>query len=307
MPIVRRLSEALRAEGESYWCAKDLYNGTCDGADAGGTRPACFASRWDRIVYDPVGWASFYERVYTMRQRELDYVFERLEAILGKPARLFLVGMSEGGMVVARYASPRLAEFGLAGRIVHEFSCEYTYFSSCAEHAKLAVDPSAGSERGRGDGARGEGARGEGAATSQATAPAEAAVPLLNLLSAVDPFFGSGAVPTAALGQDTRDALYAYDPTWDPQAAPYHRSTASNVSDDANGYGAKALTGQCAAAMRAQGVPGVSLTLDEPYHGGYAFMGALLNHFVASFVQNTTAMAHSGKVIDRASPHCLCL
>lgn len=267
-------------------------------------------------------------------------------------------------MVVARYASPRLAEFGLAGRIVHEFSCEYTYFSSCAEHAKLAVDPSAGSERGRGDGARGEGARGEGAATSQATAPAEAAVPLLNLLSAVDPFFGSGAVPTAALGQDTRDALYAYDPTWDPQAAPYHRSTASNVSDDANGYGAKALTGQCAAAMRAQGVPGVSLTLDEPcasrhsrtpvppghptprsercfgrllslesprsdpislesprprserrfgrlllyrYHGGYAFMGALLNHFVASFVQNTTAMAHSGKVIDRASPHCLCL
>ncbi len=56
MPIVANLSQKLRTEGESYWCAKDLYDGTCDGADAGGNRPGCFSSRWDRIVYDPVGW-----------------------------------------------------------------------------------------------------------------------------------------------------------------------------------------------------------------------------------------------------------
>ncbi len=214
--------------------------------------------------------------MFTFRARELDYALDHLEDALGTPMRLFLVGMSEGGMVISRYSHPKLLAFGLAGRILTDYSCEFTYFTSCAAHAQLSSPP----------------------------------VPVLNVLSAVDTYFGNGAVPSTALAADTREALYAYEPTWQPAILPEHQSTASNVSRHPNGYGAWPLTGQCARAIRAQGVEGVALTLDEPYHGGYAFAAAAINQLIATFVQNTTAMVAAGSVLTYdgvAVPNSMCV
>ena len=188
MPFVANLSATIRAGNESYWCAKSLYTGGCDGADSGGPYPACFSSKWDRIVYDPLGWAAFYERIYTLRERELNWVMEHMAARLGTPTRLFLMGQSEGGMLAARYTHPKLAEFGMAGRILTEWSCEFVYFVSCAKHAEIATDP---------------------------------AVPVFNSLSAVDPFFGSGAVLATSLSEDTLNALFAYDSSWNAKVTPF--------------------------------------------------------------------------------------
>lgn len=178
-------------------------------------------------------------------------------------------------MVMSRYANPKLATLGLAGRVLTEYSCDWTYFSSCAAHA-AALD-------------------------------APRAVPVLNLLSAVDPFFSSGTVPTASLARDTARALYAYDSAWAPADGP-HSSVASRVASHPNGFGGP-LTGNCASRMRAQGAPGVALTLDEPYHGGYAFAAATINHLLASFVHNTTASASARSVLTYdglAVPSSMC-
>ena len=67
-PIVSDLTH------NSYWCASEVYSGGCTGSAEGGAYPACFSSDASAILYDPAGWAALYERVYTMRARELDYV-----------------------------------------------------------------------------------------------------------------------------------------------------------------------------------------------------------------------------------------
>ena len=161
-PRARPCATNISRDQHRYWCKDDLYAGGCKGADAGGTRPACFSSDPSAIAHDPAAWAAFYERVFVMRSRELDHVLTQWSGRLGgAPSRLILAGMSEGGMVAARYSHPQLAALNLAARFISEYACEYTYFISCADHALLGA-PS---------------------------------VPTLNLLSAIDPFFGSGASP----------------------------------------------------------------------------------------------------------------
>ena len=69
--LIPSLSEELAGSDDSYWCANDDYSGGCAEAMSGGTSPACFSSRSESITFDPKGWAAFYERIFTMRQREL--------------------------------------------------------------------------------------------------------------------------------------------------------------------------------------------------------------------------------------------
>ena len=93
-----------------------------------------------------------------------------------------------------------------------------------------------------------------------------------------------------------------YDPPWDPTDGPVS-SVASTVSTNPNGYGAWPLTGTCAAQMRKQGVTGAALTLDEPYHGGYAYMAAMINYLIAQFVRQPTAAFSSGSLLaDHGTP-----
>ena len=54
--------------GDSYWCGNMLYLGGCPSASDGSVdpskaRPGCFSSHPAHILYDPAGWAAFYERV----------------------------------------------------------------------------------------------------------------------------------------------------------------------------------------------------------------------------------------------------
>jgi len=67
-------------------------------------------------------------------------------------------------MVASRYSHPLLTHFGLAGRILIAWSCEYNYFVSCAAHARIAAD-----------------------------------VPILNLISERDPFFAATESIAAAV------------------------------------------------------------------------------------------------------------
>ena len=200
--LVDSVSRAVGAT-DSYWCANDVYSSGCVGAAEGGAYPGCFDSNATEIRYDPAGWARLYERVYAMRARELDTLLAAFEASFGRPSRLLLHGNSEGAMVVSRYSHPLLARYGLAGRILTAWSCEYVYFVSCDASADLGAP----------------------------------LVPVLNLLSASDPYFG--AVPS---------------------------SVASAVAAPGRGGYGGPVTGSCAARMRRQGVRGASLRLLEPYH-----------------------------------------
>ena len=113
---------SVHACDDSYWCGNLLYTDGCKDACKGG-RSGCFSSNADHIAYDPAGWAAFYERVYSMRARELDYTVAHFASRFGTPPRLVLAGVSEGGMVVSRYSHPELPKLNLVARLVTEWSC----------------------------------------------------------------------------------------------------------------------------------------------------------------------------------------
>lgn len=85
---------------------------------------------------DPQGWTEYYERVYLMRARELDYFATHVPSFIGPHGPIFLLGHSEGGMVAARYHHPDL-EARLAGRIISAWSCEHNYFVGSSQGAQV--------------------------------------------------------------------------------------------------------------------------------------------------------------------------
>ena len=123
-----------------WWCDDNVYAGGCANFDWPSGSPFCFSSRADEILHDPAAWASYYERVYEIRRRELQRVLRRLEADAAssfwQATKLFLVGESEGGMVVSRFYDAAL-HARLAGTVVLQWSCEHNYFVPCASDARL--------------------------------------------------------------------------------------------------------------------------------------------------------------------------
>ena len=75
---------------DSYWCSNDVYTGGCASASSGSAYPGCFSSDAGHIRYDPASWAEYYERIYTMRSRELDTLMAALATTFGAPSRLIL-------------------------------------------------------------------------------------------------------------------------------------------------------------------------------------------------------------------------
>ena len=73
--------------------------------------------------------------------------------------KVFLMGTSEGGMIAARYNNPTL-DSHLSGRFISSWSCEYNYFVSCEESAKICADG------------------------------CNKDVPVVSIVSSVDPYFG---------------------------------------------------------------------------------------------------------------------
>lgn len=224
---------------DTYWCANELFSDGCTSASQGGAYAACFSSNTRNILYDPAGWAGFYERIYTLRAREVDTLLNGFEETFGKPRRLFLQGNSEGAMVVARYSHPRLEQYGLAGRILTQYSCDYTYFVSCRARTRLGPP----------------------------------VVPVLNMLSAEDPFFGSEA-----------------------------GSIAADVAAGGSGWGDSPPSGSCAAQMRAQGVRGASIKQLQPYHDTVEQAGSLTRDLTTRFVRDPAgAFEHGVLAFDGVS------
>ena len=229
---------------DTFWCANELFDGDCASASQGGTYPACFSSDAPNIRFDPAGWAAFYERIYTLRARELDTLMAAFASSFGTPRRLFLHGNSEGAMVASRYSHPLLATYGLAGRILTAWSCEYNYFVSCEQHAHLGAP----------------------------------LVPVLNVLSVTDPFFGNQS-----------------------------GSVAADVAAPGGGWG-DAPTGSCARMMRAQGVRGASIRQLQPYHDPLETMGSLYRELVGAFLLDPDEAFAHGVLAFRgaAMPNTLC-
>ena len=78
----------------------------------------------DRLNYDSPIDKPTYERVHTLRSAELGYAFEHaLTLPWVDPAKIVVIGTSEGSVPVARYADPRPL-----ARVMYAWSCEDNYF-----------------------------------------------------------------------------------------------------------------------------------------------------------------------------------
>lgn len=242
--MVPNLAQSLAKNADSFWRKDTIYQGRCAGAWEGGKYPACYSSKPKFVKFDPKGWAAYYERIFSLHKREMDYLLDNYEKSFGAaPTRVFLFGNSEGGMVASRYTHPKLVKdwkresgSGLAmrGRILSAWSCEDNYFVSCSDSRKIG----------------------------------EPTVPVLNLLSDADPYFGNvtgnkGSV-SALVGSRT--------------GAP--------------------LTGSCAAKMRNQGVKGVAIKLKQPYHGNLNLAGSFFRAAVVGFVRNPDTFNLGGGAPD---------
>lgn len=126
----------LKASGEmdtSNYCGSlDAYSDRC------GTwaKPFCYSSKYENLVNDRVKSKKYVERNYLIRKMEVDYFVSAQQPLLNAFSKVFLFGRSEGAMVASRYYSPNLHP-KLAGIILSGASCEYNYFVSCKENAKL--------------------------------------------------------------------------------------------------------------------------------------------------------------------------
>lgn len=123
-------------------------------------KPYCFSTKVDNIVANSDLYRQYVEGVYQIRKREMDYFVKNVpKDFFSSFTKVFAVGNSEGAMVVSRYYH---ADFNqhLSGIIIDGWSCEFNYFVSCADHAKICEDSCAKS------------------------------TPLLNLIGAEDEYFG---------------------------------------------------------------------------------------------------------------------
>lgn len=167
---LKNLSSRLRTantkqQSLSFWCENNVYDPTsgCTAAMANQTSspsyPLCYSSDPQVILSHTEDWRAYYERVFRLRQLELDYVVAHLPEYIRQAPKVFLVGNSEGGMVAARYSNPELEKLlASGGRIILQWSCESNYYTSCSENA------------------------GVGGAKS---------TPILNMISAQDPYFAA--------------------------------------------------------------------------------------------------------------------
>jgi len=157
-----------RQKTQAYWCENNVYDpdSSCAGAMVNQNKsqgyPLCYDSNAGAIVSDTTDWRKFYERVFRLRQLEMNYVVENLPEYIKKAPKLFLAGESEGGMAAARYYHPQLEPLlTTGGRIIMQWSCEFNYFVSCPANARIGGGK------------------------------ADKSTPILNMISDKDPYFAA--------------------------------------------------------------------------------------------------------------------
>eukprot|EP00930_Biecheleria_cincta_P087570 TRINITY_DN767_c0_g1_i3.p1 TRINITY_DN767_c0_g1~~TRINITY_DN767_c0_g1_i3.p1 ORF type:complete len:493 (+),score=74.22 TRINITY_DN767_c0_g1_i3:175-1479(+) len=102
--------------------------------------PFCYSTKTDNILNDRQTYREYVERNYMIRKLELDALVETYGSkLVSAWNKVFLLGRSEGAMTAARYYNPTLHQ-KLSGLILSGWSCEFNYFMSCADHAKVCGD-----------------------------------------------------------------------------------------------------------------------------------------------------------------------
>ncbi|CAE8584522.1 unnamed protein product, partial [Polarella glacialis] len=81
-----------RLEGDdpenTYWAEETLYTSRCSWEGSGGRYPFCYSTEVENVLRNAEGWKEYYERVFLLRRRELDFlVSQRLPEFLGATAK----------------------------------------------------------------------------------------------------------------------------------------------------------------------------------------------------------------------------
>lgn len=121
---------------KSNYCGEfDPYEGSCSSF----SKPFCYSTKVENVLNDEAKYRKYVERNYLIRKQELDYFVQSRTALLDAFSKVFLFGRSEGAMVSSRYHNSAL-DAKLSGRILSGYSCEFNYFVSCADNAKICGD-----------------------------------------------------------------------------------------------------------------------------------------------------------------------
>jgi len=144
----QRLKEQnSKSSSETFWCENNVYEAqsSCIPAMIGGnssssdTYPLCYSTSVKCITSHREDWKNYYERVYRLREMELKAILLRLPPYIAEAHKFFLAGESEGGMVAARFSDAHMEGLlARGGRMIFQWSCEYNYYVSCAEHSLVA-------------------------------------------------------------------------------------------------------------------------------------------------------------------------
>jgi len=186
------------------WCGGfNAWDGTCSGFN----KPYCYTTKKANILHQQEKYRKYVNRLYEVRKSELDYFVAAEAELLDSAAKVFLMGTSEGGMVVNRYYNKNLDD-RLSGTIIDSFSCEFNYFYPCADAARRCEHK------------------------------CKKTVPQLNMIGDIDEYFGAQDGSTARDIADSADG-YGDPSTGNCKAAydAYGFTTAVVVSFNDAGHG----------------------------------------------------------------------
>mmetsp|Transcript_113052 Transcript_113052/g.314652 ORF Transcript_113052/g.314652 Transcript_113052/m.314652 type:complete len:510 (-) Transcript_113052:153-1682(-) len=129
------LKDGPAIDTSNYCGAFETYESRCGTFD----KPFCYSTKAENVLHDSEKYREYVERNYLARKLELDYFVENQGPLLDAFDRVFLLGRSEGAMVAGRYYHEALFA-RLSGLILSGWSCEFNYYVSCAENARICED-----------------------------------------------------------------------------------------------------------------------------------------------------------------------
>ncbi|CAK0803944.1 unnamed protein product [Prorocentrum cordatum] len=197
------LKNTSEIDTSNYCGAMDAYNERA----SSWSKPFMYSTNSENILNDGAKYAEYMERNYRIRALEMDAFVSKRESLLSAffaASKVFLLGRSEGGAVAGRYYNEALHS-KLSGIILSGWSCDFNYFVSCAENARICEDQCSKD------------------------------IPVLNVVGETDSYFASSS------------------------------SVSADVAAGATGYGGP-ITGNCKAAMDAQGFSGHVVVMEGAGH-----------------------------------------
>jgi len=120
---------------DNYCGGFSAFDGSCGSFN----KPYCYSTKEANLLNN-ADYPKYVEGVYQIRRRELQYFVDNQADLLNAfKGKVYLVGNSEGSMVASRFHHQAL-DAVMAGRILTAYACDFNYFVSCAENAKVCGD-----------------------------------------------------------------------------------------------------------------------------------------------------------------------